>query len=163
MIFKKEELIGKLADSYMFTLIGKFTNTMPRMEVVRKRFIAQTQLTGGVKIAHFNSRHIYIDLDNKVDHLTLWTKQRMYIDGQLIRLQLWTPTFRPEEETYIVPIWVTLPELPWHCYYIEVISALLAPVGKALYLDSAFIQKTRGSVAKVRVQIDISKERLQHV
>lgn len=80
-----------------------------------------------------------------------------------MRLQLWTPTFRPKEETYIVPIWVTQPELPWHCYYMEVISALLAPVGKALYLDSAFIQKTRGSVAKVWVQIDISKERLQHV
>lgn len=71
MIFKKEEFIGKLVDSCMFTLIGIFTNTMPRMEVVRKRFIAQTQLTGGVKIGHFNCRHIYIDQDNKADHLTI--------------------------------------------------------------------------------------------
>lgn len=54
---------------------------MPRMEVIRKSFISQTQLTSGVKIAHFNSRHIYIDLDNEADHITVWTKQRMYFDG----------------------------------------------------------------------------------
>lgn len=116
-----------------------------------------------MKIAHFKSRHIYIDLDNKADHITIWTKQRMFIDGQLMRLQLWTPTFRPEEETSIVLVWVNLPEPSWHCYYIEVIYTLLAPMGKALYLESTSIQKTRDSVAKVRVRIDITKDRPQHV
>lgn len=80
-----------------------------------------------------------------------------------MRLQLWTPTFRLEEETSIVPIWVTFPELSWHCYYMEVLSHLLAPIGKALYLDSTSIQKTRGNVAKVRVQMDITKDRPQHI
>ncbi|KAK4716363.1 hypothetical protein R3W88_014701 [Solanum pinnatisectum] len=45
----------------------------------------------------------------------------------------------------------------------DILTPLLSPVGKALYLDSATMQKTRGSVAKVRVQIDITKERPQHV
>lgn len=94
---------------------------MFRMEVIRKSFIDQTQLTGGVKIAHFNSRHIYINLDNELGHVTIWNKQEMYIDGQFMMLQLWTPNFRPKEETSIVPVWVTLPELPWHFYYMEVI------------------------------------------
>lgn len=44
----------------------------------------------------------------------------------------------------------------------EVLTTLLSPIGKALYLDSSSIQKTRGSVAKVRVQMDITKERPQH-
>lgn len=61
----------------------------------------------------------------------------MYIKGQLIRLQLWTPTFRPKVDTSIAPIWVTLPEIPWHYYYMEVLTALLTSIGKALYLDSA--------------------------
>lgn len=75
-----------------------------------------------------------------------------------MRFQLWTPDFKPEEETPIVSDWVTLPELPWHCYYMEVVTDLLTHIGKALYLDYASIQKTRGSVAKVRVQMDISKK-----
>ena len=48
----------KLAEICKYTLVGKFTNTMPRMEQVRKSFILQTQLMGGVKITHFNSRHV---------------------------------------------------------------------------------------------------------
>ncbi|KAG5568150.1 hypothetical protein H5410_064835 [Solanum commersonii] len=104
------------------------------MEVIRKSFIAQTQLTGGVKIVHFNSRHIYIDLDNEANHIYVWTKQKMFIA-----------------------------ELPWHCHYMDILTPLLSPIGKALYLDSATVQKTRSSVAKVRVQIDLTKERPQHV
>lgn len=45
----------------------------------------------------------------------------------------------------------------------KVLSTLLLPIGKALYLDTSSIQKIRGSTAKVRVQIDITKERPQHV
>lgn len=116
IIFKKERFYGKLADRCRFTLIRKFSNTMPRMKVIRRSFIFQTQLTGGVKIAHFNSRHSYIDLNNEADHITVWTKQKMYINSQLMRCQLWTSTFNSEEETFIVPVWATLPKLPCHCF-----------------------------------------------
>ncbi|KAK4709698.1 hypothetical protein R3W88_004211 [Solanum pinnatisectum] len=161
--FHEEDFMQKMLGRCKFTLVGKFTNAMPKMEIIRKSFIAQTQLIGGVKIAHFNSRHIYIDLDNEADHISVWTKQKMHIAGHPMKLQVWTPTFKPAEETPIVPIWITLPELPWHCYYMDILTPLLSPIGKALYLDSATMQKTRGSVAKVRVQIDITKERPQHV
>ncbi|KAG5599177.1 hypothetical protein H5410_030547 [Solanum commersonii] len=114
-------------------------------------------------VPHFNSRHIYIDLDNEADHISVWTKQKMFIAGHSMKLQVWTPTFKPAEERPIVPIWITLPELPWHCHYMDILTPLLSPIGKALYLDSATVKKTRGSVAKVRVQIDLTKERPQHV
>lgn len=104
MIFDKDDYMVKLAASCRYTLIGKFTNTMPKLEVIRKSFILQTQLSGGVKIAHFNAKHAYIDLDNEMDYVTVWTKQRMSIDGQLMRIKLWTPNFKSEEETPIVPI-----------------------------------------------------------
>ncbi|KAK4733768.1 hypothetical protein R3W88_008029 [Solanum pinnatisectum] len=161
--FHEEDFMHKMPGRCKYTLVGKFINAMPKMEVIRKSFVAQTQLTGGVKIAHFNSRHIYIDLDNEADHISVWTKQRMFIAGHSMKLQVWTPTFKPAEETPIVPVWVTLPELPWHCYYMDILTPLLSPIGKALYLDSATMQKTRGSVAKVRVQIDLTKARPQHV
>ena len=59
---------------------------MPKMELVRKSFTLQTQITGGVKITHFNSRHVYIDLDNEFDYQTVWTKLRMTIEGQIMRI-----------------------------------------------------------------------------
>ena len=60
---------------------------MPRMEQVRKSFILQTQLMGGVNITHFNSRHVYIDMDNELDYQAVWTKLKMNIEGQAMRMQ----------------------------------------------------------------------------
>ncbi|TMX04713.1 hypothetical protein EJD97_005592, partial [Solanum chilense] len=163
VLYVKEEVVKDLANTCKFTLIGKFIYTMPRIELIRKNFILQTQLSGGVKIAHFNSRHVYIDLDNELDYNMVWTKQRMTIAGQVMRIQAWTPNFTPEEETPLVPIWISLPELPWHCYNKQFISSLLSPIGRVLYLDSASINKTRGSQARVKVQVDLTKDRPPHI
>ncbi|KAG5580310.1 hypothetical protein H5410_050937 [Solanum commersonii] len=162
-LFVKEKVLGPLAEKCKYTLIGKFTHTMPKVELIRKSFILQTQLSGGVMIAHYNARHAYIDLDNELDYNTVWTKQRMSIAGQLMRIQDRTPSLKPEVETPIVPVWVTLPDFPSHCYNKDYVTGLLILVGKVLYLDSASIQKTKGSKAKVKVQIDLSKERPPHV
>lgn len=155
--------MNKLANKCKYTLVGKFANTMPKVELIRKHFIQQTQLIRGVKITHFSARHIYNDLDNEEDNYTIWNKQKMFSEWKIMRIQKLTPTFTPEKETPIVPIWVTHPKLPWHCYNKEFISTLLAPIGKTLYLDAASIQKTRSSVAKVRMQFDITKEIPPHV
>lgn len=163
VLYVKDEVLKDLASTCKFTLIGKFIYTMPRLELIRKNFILQTQLSGGVKIAHFNSRHVYIDLDNELDYNMVWTKQRMTIAGQVMRIQAWTPTFTPDEETPLVPIWISLPELPWHCYNKEFITSLLSPIGRVLYLDSASINKTRGSQARVKVQVDLTKDRPSHI
>ncbi len=40
----------------------------------------------------------------------------MTIEGQTMRIQAWTPDFTGEEETPVVPIWVSILGLPWHCY-----------------------------------------------
>lgn len=87
----------------------------------------------------------------------------MYIQVQMMKLEAWSPAFKPNEDSPIVPRWVVTPELPWHLYYMEILTPLLSPIGKALYLDLALFQKNRGSVAKVKIQIDLTKERPHHV
>ncbi|OIT18879.1 hypothetical protein A4A49_43243 [Nicotiana attenuata] len=79
VIFKREDYMVRVEDRCKFTVIGKFSNSMPKMEVIRRSFISQTELKGGIKIAHFNARTMYIDLDNEYDHSTVWAKQYMYI------------------------------------------------------------------------------------
>ncbi|KAH0655755.1 hypothetical protein KY285_030637 [Solanum tuberosum] len=162
VIFDKDDFMIKLAAKCKFTLIGKFTNTMSKVELIRRKFILQNRLSG-VKIAHFNARHMYIDLDYELGYITVWTKQKITIEGKLMRIQTWTPTFKPDKETPIVTIWISLLELPWHCFNKEFLVALLNPIGNVLYLDTASIQKTRGSLAKVKVYIDLTKERPPHV
>ncbi|OIT36119.1 hypothetical protein A4A49_27343 [Nicotiana attenuata] len=93
----------------------------------------------------------------------LWSKQHMYIQVQLMRIEAWNPIFKPNEDSPIVPIWIMIPEFPWHLYYMEILTPLLSPIGKALFLDLASFQKTRGSVVKAKMLIDLTKERLTHV
>ncbi|OIT34028.1 hypothetical protein A4A49_17904 [Nicotiana attenuata] len=130
--FKRDDYMIKFADRCKFTVVGKFLNTMPRMEVIRRSFVAQAELKGGVKIAHFNARTVYIDLDNEYDHATVWGKQYMYIQGQMMKLKACTPAFKPNEDSPIVPISI---------------------------LGLSLIPKTRRSVAKVKMQIDLIKGR----
>ncbi|KAH0689099.1 hypothetical protein KY289_016457 [Solanum tuberosum] len=163
VLYVKDEIIKDLAAACKYTLIEKFSTTMPKVDLIRNNFILQTQLSGGVKIAHFNSHHVYIDLDNELDYNTVWTKQRMTTAGKVMRIQVWTPSFKPAEETSIVPIWISLPELPWHCYNKEFVTGLLSPIGKVLYLDSASIKKTIGSQARVKVQVDLTHKRPPYI
>ncbi|KAG5606149.1 hypothetical protein H5410_027641 [Solanum commersonii] len=121
---------------------------MSKIELIRKSFVVQTQLNGGVNIAHYNAKHVFIVLENELDYNTVWTQQRMTIEGKLMRIQAWTPNFLPEEETPIVPIWVLLPRLPGHCFMKEFITFLLESVGKVLYLDTSSTKRTRASMAK---------------
>ncbi|KAG5595253.1 hypothetical protein H5410_036485 [Solanum commersonii] len=108
VIYDMDDFMNKLTVDCKYTLIGKFSTTMPKIELIRKSFILQTQLNGGVNIAHYNARHVFIDLYNELDYNTVWTQQRMTIEGKLMRIQAWTPKFRPEEETPIVPIWLLI-------------------------------------------------------
>ena len=93
----------KLNEVCKYTLKGKFTNMMPKMELVRKSFILKTQLTRSVKITHLNARHVYIDHDNEFNYQKIWTNLRMNIEGQVMRIQTWTPNFTLEEVTPISP------------------------------------------------------------
>lgn len=45
----------------------------------------------------------------------------------------------------------------------DILTPLLSQIGKSLFLDLASFQKTRGSVVKVKMQIDLTKERSTHV
>ncbi|KAG5576485.1 hypothetical protein H5410_056619 [Solanum commersonii] len=159
VLYVKEKVMRDLAAACKYTLIGKFSNTMPKVELIRNNFILQIQLSAGVKITHFNSRHVYIDFDNELDYDMVWTKQKMSLAGLVIRIQVWTPNFKPAEETPKVPIWISLPKLPWHCYNMEFVSGQLSPIGKVLYLHSTSIKKTRVSQARVKVQVDLTQKR----
>nr|XP_009777335.1 PREDICTED: stress response protein NST1-like [Nicotiana sylvestris] len=78
-------------------------------------------------------------------------------------LQKWTPDFRREEDSPIAPIWVLLLGLPFHCHMWYYIKQILSPVGVPLSMDLATDYRTRLGMAKVRVEVNLTKPRLQSV
>ncbi|XP_059277823.1 uncharacterized protein LOC132032010 [Lycium ferocissimum] len=63
-------------------------------------------------------------------------------------LQKWHPDFKPEEDSPIVPVWVLLPKLPFHCHAWHYVRQIVAPVGIPLNMDAATTSRTRPGMAK---------------
>ncbi|KAM3360383.1 hypothetical protein P3S68_020095 [Capsicum galapagoense] len=80
----------------------------------------------------------------------------METEGQVMWLEKWTQDFKPEKDSPIVPIWVLLPELPFHCHTWNYIKQIVAPVGTPLFMDVATENKSRPNMAKVRVEVDLT-------
>lgn len=74
------------------------------MEEIRKVFIRQFHLTRSVKIAYFDFRHVYIDFTNEVDFSHIRFKEFIDIGEVTMNILKWTPNYKPEEETSIIPI-----------------------------------------------------------
>lgn len=83
------------------------------------------------------------------------------IDGFPMRIFLWTPDFRPEVESSIVPVWVKLPNLPLFMFNKHCIFSIARLIGTPLALDLPTAEVSRPSLAKVCVQIDVLKKHPQ--
>ncbi|XP_071928030.1 uncharacterized protein [Coffea arabica] len=70
----------------------------------------------------------------------------------------WTREFHVHKESSLVPVWVNLPNLPIHYFDKHSLFSILSPVGRPLFLDSATAAGTRPSVARVCLEIDVSKQ-----
>ena len=100
MLLNEDDYYVKLVEVCEYTHVVKFTNTISKMELVRKGFIHQNQLIRSLKITYFNARHVYIDLDNEFDYQIVWEKLRKNIAGKVMRIQTWTRDFYPGRGNY---------------------------------------------------------------
>ncbi|CAI9112481.1 OLC1v1012937C1 [Oldenlandia corymbosa var. corymbosa] len=70
----------------------------------------------------------------------------------------WTPGFKYEEDPPILPIWVSLYDLPVEYLNPEVIFSMATAIGKLLKVDAPTLNITRPSVARFCVETDLTKE-----
>lgn len=77
-------------------------------------------------------------------------------------LEKWSPDFKPEDSS-IFPVWVLLPDLPFHCHTWNYVKQIVAPLGMPLSMDVSTDNKTRPSMAKVRVEVDLTKPKINSV
>ncbi|PKU72822.1 hypothetical protein MA16_Dca020262 [Dendrobium catenatum] len=75
-----------------------------------------------------------------------------------MRVLKWTPFFDVKEESPIVPIWISFPNLKLHFFNPKVLHALGLIFGRLLQTDQATVARTRPSVARIVVEVDISKK-----
>ncbi|XP_060195140.1 uncharacterized protein LOC132624363 [Lycium barbarum] len=163
VIFKVSEYYGVVADECRYTLVGRFLKARPQIDQIRSSFKEMVTLKGSSQIGAFDNFNVFIDLKNEADFKNVWYRRVIEIDGMQMWLQKWTPDFKPEEDLPLALARVLLPSLPFHLYSWHYIKRLVCSIGTPLTLDAATSGRTRPSMAKVRIELDLLKHRLDSI
>ncbi|KAL0285018.1 UNVERIFIED_CONTAM: hypothetical protein Sradi_7184300 [Sesamum radiatum] len=152
-----DEETQSLSSGFRYALVGKFSQGSPSYSQMH-RLLTELGLVGKFTVSMINSKHFLINLKNESDYSRLWLRRIWYLKGFPMRVFKWSPTFTPTQESSIVPVWVSLPELPAHLIRKDVMFVIANIIGTPLQIDSSKLSK-----ARVCVEIDLLKPMLQEV
>ncbi|OIT39947.1 hypothetical protein A4A49_12070 [Nicotiana attenuata] len=157
VIFKAKDYYGVMAEECKRTLVERFLKIRPQIDKIRAQFSEKFALKGTVKIGVYDNYNVFLDFTNDEDFDIIRFKRVVEIAGSQMWLQKWTPDFKPDEDLPIATVWALLPELPFHMHTWHYAKQVIRPAGTPLVLDIATKTKTRPSMAKVIVEIDLLK------
>ena len=77
--------------------------------------------------------------------------------GKAMILKQWTFSFSFNQEILkVIPIWVTLPNLPLNCWTTYSLSRIGSTIGVPIYADECTTKKHRISFSRILVEIDVT-------
>ncbi|KAK4389955.1 hypothetical protein Sango_2058800 [Sesamum angolense] len=159
--FSDEETQALVAD-FRLAIIGKFSHGIPPYSQLH-RLLAKLGIKGAFTVTLINKKHALISLSEESDFTRLWMRRIWYLNGFPMRVFKWSPTFTPEQESSITPIWVSFPELPAHLFRKDALFAIANNIGMPLQIaDSTFNQPNLAN-ARVCVEIDLLKPLLKEI
>ncbi|KAL0928426.1 hypothetical protein M5K25_000307 [Dendrobium thyrsiflorum] len=161
ILISHEEVL-KLASPFQYTLVGKFSLRRPSLDAIRL-FFNNFKISGVFSIGLLDSRHVAIQLLNDLDYSRVFARRAYYINSCQMRLLKWTLFFDIKEESPVVSIWISFPNLRLHFFNALVLHALGSIFGRPLQTDQATASRTRPSVARVLVEVDITKKHTKEV
>ncbi|KAK4382459.1 hypothetical protein Sango_2869600 [Sesamum angolense] len=159
IIFSDLETQSHVAD-FCLALIENFSHGSPPYSQLH-RLLANSGLKGAFTVSMINNKHALISLSNKSDYTRLWWRRIWYFNGLPMRVFKWSPTFTPDHESSVVPIWVNFPELPAYLFHKDVLGVIPNLIGTPLQIDDSTHNKSKQSTAQVCIAIDLLKPLLE--
>lgn len=81
-----------------------------------------------------------------------------FVGEHFLAIKPWEPYFKASEATFnSVAVWVRLPELPIEFYDPEVLRQISGAIGPVLRIDSYTATSSRGSYARLCIQVNLEK------
>ncbi|KAL9667547.1 hypothetical protein QQ045_001909 [Rhodiola kirilowii] len=105
-----------------------------------------------------DGRHVLIILQCEEDVTRVLSSPWRKIDHSLFRLFRWTPDFSTRKENTRITAWVRLPNLPPELFNAGYIKQVVSSFAKFLDLDERTKTYSVPSMARVCVEVDVTKE-----
>ncbi|KAF3632000.1 hypothetical protein FXO38_26350 [Capsicum annuum] len=153
---KKEHAL--LVDTCRWTIVGKFATARPTIDKIRSYFAKSVTTKIEVKIGAKDRFHVFIDVDNEDDFNNIYGREYISLSDYFnMKILKWMPNLKLNTETSLAPVWINLPYFPWHFYEWDALCRIVSPVGIPLTMEKATSTKTRLTIAKLRIQVDLAK------
>ncbi|PKU69884.1 hypothetical protein MA16_Dca011902 [Dendrobium catenatum] len=149
--------IESLAAPFEFSLVRKFLARRPSLDAIRK-FFFNLKLKGDVSVTVLNNRNVLIKLFNDLDYCRVFAQRSYFVNNCFMKLVKWSPTLDVEIESPVIPIWISFPNLRPHLFASRILHGLGKIFGYPLKTDNATSTGSRPSVARVLVEIDVTKK-----
>ncbi|KAL0926181.1 hypothetical protein M5K25_002387 [Dendrobium thyrsiflorum] len=161
--FKEVLSAGSTSSDILPTLSqGVFNGCRPNLDMIRN-FFCNLKLSGFFFVGLLDSRHVAIQLSNDLDYSRVFARRSYFINFYQMHILKWTPFFDIQEESPIVPVWISFPNLRLHIFNPKVLHALGSVFGWPLQTDQAIASRTRPSLARVLVEVDITKKNAKEI
>ncbi|KAK6789050.1 hypothetical protein RDI58_012849 [Solanum bulbocastanum] len=152
-----------MAEEYRLTIVGRFLKVRSQIDRIRSTFKELIPTRGSVKIGVYDNHNMFLDFTNDDDFNLVWFKRVIEMEGLQMWLQKWTPHFKPKGDIPIAPVWLLLPGFPFHMHSWHYVKQIVSSIGTPLAMDVVMNGRTRPSMAKVRVGIDLLKSHPENV
>ncbi|OIT05152.1 hypothetical protein A4A49_54344 [Nicotiana attenuata] len=163
VLFKASDYYGIMAAECTLTIVGRFLKPRPLIDRIRSKFKELISMKGSAKIGIYDNFNVFLDFTNEDDFNMVLYRRVIEIEGQQMWLQKWSPDFKPEEDLPVAPVWVLLPGLRFHMHTWQYVKQVVSSIGTPLEMDLATKGRTRSSMAKVRIEIDLLKQQSETV
>ncbi|KAH0719037.1 hypothetical protein KY290_015709 [Solanum tuberosum] len=101
-----------LAQTCKWTIIGKFSQIRPSIDIIRREFTKIIPGKGNIKIGVYDIHHVFLDFDNIEDYLNVLSRNFIHLGGlNIMKIMKWSATFKPNSDHSLAPVWVNLPDL----------------------------------------------------
>ncbi|KAG6534067.1 hypothetical protein ZIOFF_007948 [Zingiber officinale] len=100
-------------------------------------------------------------LTSSEDMARVWIKGVRFIGGVPLRIFKCTPYFSYTVGSSVVPVWIHFPDLPLHMFSKAMLFSGASIIGKPIKIDEATADCLRLSVARVCVEIDLLKPKIE--
>lgn len=159
--FSKAE-VDALSESFSLTLVGKFSVGIPKNYDVTDMLKDQS-FKGRFTVSFMDKRNVVIKLFLEEDFNKLLFLENPNGAGTPFRFFKWTPKFSLGDESPIVPVWISLENLPIFLFQEEALFQIGKLVGVPVKLDGYTANRSKLHQATMCVEVDVSKSFPSHV
>ncbi|KAL3498170.1 hypothetical protein ACH5RR_040902 [Cinchona calisaya] len=155
-VFFTSEQVQKLAKALRYALVGKFSMRRLSMATLKHEFL-KFEFVASLKQGFLDNRHILVRFDLEEEYLRYWCRGFYSILWFVMRILKWIIDFTINPESLIVSVQINLTDLPFHLFHKAALFSITIFVGNPLKIDSTTIEGSHPRVARVCIELDLTK------